>query len=160
MNIKGGLASFGIVAAIASPAFADDPPLPGPIPATVLRVVDGDTIEVMARIWPGQQVNVMVRIAGIDAPETFRPNCSAERETGRRATAAIGYLLDGDVQLTQVEHDKYGGRVVASVRDDLGRDIGDYLMGEGLAIAYGDDDPWCDPFALASLETAAVRQER
>ena len=31
--------------------------LAGPIPARVLAVIDGDTIEVQARIWLGQEIN-------------------------------------------------------------------------------------------------------
>ena len=47
--------------------------LPGPIPATIERVVDGDTIDVRARIWLGQEIVVRVRLAGLDAPELSRP---------------------------------------------------------------------------------------
>ena len=43
--------------------------LPGPIPAEVLKVVDGDTLEVEARIWLGQGVQVSVRLRGVDTPE-------------------------------------------------------------------------------------------
>jgi hypothetical protein len=45
------------------------PDLPGPIPAELVRVIDGDTIEVRARIWLDLDLTTRVRLAGIDAPE-------------------------------------------------------------------------------------------
>ena len=49
-------------------ALARPNPLEGPVPAFVERVVDGDTLVVRARIWLGQELRIMVRVAGIDAP--------------------------------------------------------------------------------------------
>jgi len=43
--------------------------LAGPITATVERVIDGDTIDVRARIWLGQTVAVRVRIDKVNTPE-------------------------------------------------------------------------------------------
>ena len=39
------------------------------VPARVVRVIDGDTVEVLARPWPGQTIQAIVRLAGVDAPE-------------------------------------------------------------------------------------------
>ncbi|WP_244483761.1 hypothetical protein [Rhizobium sp. Root482] len=41
----------------------------GPVSAEIVRVIDGDTVLVMARPWPQQIVEVYVRLRGIDAPE-------------------------------------------------------------------------------------------
>ena len=57
----------------------------GPVEARVLRIIDGDTIVVRARIWPGQHIKVSVRLAGLT-----RRNCAAaarQRETLRGAPA-------------------------------------------------------------------------
>ncbi len=56
----------------------------GPVSASVLRVIDGDTITVRARIWIGQSVETRVRIAGVDTPE-LRGDCALDIEL---ATAA------------------------------------------------------------------------
>ena len=45
--------------------------LPGPIQAEVLRVIDGDTIEVRAKIWLDQYIETNVRLAGLDAPTHY-----------------------------------------------------------------------------------------
>ena len=118
----------------------------GPVSAHVERVVDGDTIEVKADIWLEQSVTVRVRIEGVDAPE-MEARCSAERE---RAEAARDFLIrrigGGEVQLSQVVYDKYGGRVRASVADGHG-DIAEALLKKGLARPYhgGKRMPWCEP---------------
>jgi len=118
--------------------------LVGPVTAIVDRVVDGDTIEVKARIWLGQSLTVRVRIDGVDAPE-LAARCSEER---RMALAARDYLvkrlLGAEVRLSHVVYDKYGGRVRASVADSHG-DIAEALLAEGLVRAYAGErrEPWC-----------------
>ena len=118
----------------------------GPVTAHVERVVDGDTLEVKADIWLEQSVTVRVRIEGVDAPE-IEARCALERQ---RAEAARDFLArrigGGEVQLSQVVYDKYGGRVRASVTDREG-DIASALLARGLVRPYrgGKRQPWCEP---------------
>lgn len=117
--------------------------VPGPIEADVVRVVDGDTLVVRARIWPGQVVETAVRLAGIDAPERHGA-CAAERALAERAALRLAELAGSRVRLTAVVPDKFGGRVRASVEAADGRDIDASLIGEGLARAYaGRRRGWC-----------------
>lgn len=91
------LRTFGLILiapfleAGATPAAID-----GPVAAMVERVVDGETVRVSARIWVGHTVSVAVRVAGVDAPELYRPRCDAEREAARRAKAFVETLLGDD----------------------------------------------------------------
>ncbi len=133
--------ALGAAGSLAVPASAA--PLPGPIPATVERVVDGDTIAVRARIWPGHEVSVLVRLDGVDAPELRRPKCDAERRKAAAAKEALAYLATSDVSLTLVRQGKYGGRVVARVADAAGVDVSDSLLASGHAVTYGAPKPWC-----------------
>ncbi len=133
---------------LAWPAAAEtraDRAIPGPIPATVVKVIDGDTLEVEARIWPDQLVRTAVRLDGIDAPE-LRGECDGERSLARRARDELAATAGRDVLLLQVRHDKYGGRVVARVLDLMGRDLGDRLIAAGMARAYdgGARGSWCE----------------
>lgn len=124
------------------PAAAGD--IAGPVSATVERVVDGDTVRVSAQIWVDQLVLVSVRLRDVDAPELFRPQCPAEKERAREAKAYVEAMLGaGEVSLSDVAHDKYGGRVVARLVTASGEDVGAALLAEGLAVATGDADPWC-----------------
>ncbi len=121
------------------------PVLPGPVMAAVLRVVDGDTLEVRAEVWPGHDVTVLVRINGIDAPE-MRGRCDRERGLAARARDFLAARAGAEVQLTEVRHDKYGGRVVAQVAAADGTDLGGALIAAGLARAYAGSTraPWCE----------------
>ena len=58
----------------------------GPVHASVMRVVDGDTLEVEAPIWPQQWVRTFIRVGGIDAPEirSHLAECEAELARGLR----------------------------------------------------------------------------
>ncbi len=136
---------IALVAALIPAASAAER-LPGPIPASVLRVVDGDTVEVTAQIWLGQQVKVAVRLAGIDTPE-LRGACVREQQLAQEARALLRReASDAAVTLYDVQTDKYGGRVRAEVRDAQGVSLADHLIAAGLARPYdgGRRAPWCN----------------
>lgn len=117
------------------------------ITATVLKVVDGDTIKVSAHIWLGVDVETMIRIKGIDTPE-LRGKCPFEKELAKKAKNFVKEKLapDSIVYLKSVEYDKYGGRVVAKVADENKKDIGKELIKNGLARPYSGKKAksnWC-----------------
>lgn len=128
---------------LANPAGAADR-LAGPVPATVLRVVDGDTVEVEAHIWLGQTIRTLVRIKGVDAPE-LHGRCARERDLAEQARAYVTAHLGGEVELRDIVRDKYGGRVVARIAPSGGGDISVALIGAGLGRPYGGGhkNPWC-----------------
>lgn len=119
--------------------------LPGPIPAEVIKMIDGDTIKVRATIWVDQTVVVSVRLRGIDAPELFRPKCQAEKTLARTAKASVAASspVGSMVTLSNVTRDKYGGRVVASVTTSDGETLAARLLAQGQAIVMGTEKPWC-----------------
>ncbi len=100
-------------------------------------VIDGDTIDIADERY---------RLIGFDTPETYRPECDSERQRGDQATARLRALIDvaSEVALNvQQNRDKYG-RWLATLEID-GRDVGDILIGEGLARRYngGKRQRWC-----------------
>jgi micrococcal nuclease len=100
-------------------------------------VIDGDTIR-----YRGEDV----RIANLDAPEIFDPECSAERALGIQAKQELLYQLNkGPFQLVRAEKsdkDKYGRKLRLLKRD--GRLLGDALVSKGLARKWsGTDLTWC-----------------
>ena len=129
-----------ILSLTAAVSFADE--FAGPVTATVLRVVDGDTLEIEAQIWPQQWVRTNIRVRGIDAPEVrlTRYTCEAEVALGHVATERVRELLGmrgspipPTVTLTEIDLDKYGGRHVATVTMENGQSLGVRLMLEDLA---------------------------
>jgi micrococcal nuclease len=124
--------------------------LSGPVAAEVLRVIDGDTIEVRAKIWLDLELTVNARIRGIDAPE-LRGKCRQETMMAAAATDRLVEVTSGgEVRLTNIEEDKYAGRVVADVTTGDGTELGALMLASGLVRPYdgGARGAWC---GLASL---------
>lgn len=125
---------------LAFPAQAET--IAGPIPAEIVRVIDGDTIDVEARIWLGQYILSRVRIDGVDTPE-LKGKCQAEIDLAVKAKEYIE-ALGPSVILHNIHYGKYAGRVVASVSVD-GADVSTGLILAGLGRAYngGKRKSWC-----------------
>jgi micrococcal nuclease len=101
-------------------------PAPAPQPVvltgTVSRVLDGDTLWLKTE---GDSAPVVVRIQGIDAPES----CQAG---GKEATEALNALALGRAVTVRVAtHDDFG-RTVGKVFDGE-KDIGDRMVRDGQA---------------------------
>lgn len=119
-------------------------PLPGPVPVDLVRVIDGDTVEVEAHIWPGHTVQTGVRLAGIDTPE-LRGRCPEEIGQAQAARDVLEDMVrDRKLALRNVEEGKFAGRVVATLLVD-GQDAGAALVDLGLARRYdgGRREGWC-----------------
>lgn len=52
---------------VTGPAFAY-----GPYSADVIRVIDGDTINIRVAIWPGLEQIINLRLIGVNTPEKRR----------------------------------------------------------------------------------------
>lgn len=118
----------------------------GPVKATVLEVLDGDTFLAEAVVWPGHTVRVNVRIRGIDAPE-IKARCDAERAAAERARQALASLFGADpVAISNISGAKYYGRVLADVTTAGGQGVASILLGEKLVRPYGGGrrEAWCD----------------
>jgi len=129
------------LASAAAAADASTPPL-GPVAARLERVVDGDTVKMRATIWIDQELRVSVRLAGIDAPELFGPECAEEKRKARAAKAFVeDFLKAGEAKLHDIKRGKYAGRVIARIEAD-GRDLAAALLAAGHAVA-GAKGEWC-----------------
>lgn len=136
---------FAATLAAPSGALAGRIDLKGPIEAEVLRVLDGDTVEARALIWPGQSVRVSVRIRGIDAPE-IHSRCAREREAAGRARDMLaGLVAQGRIALTNIGGGKYYGRVLADVATPDEADVAALLLEAALVRPYrgGRRQPYC-----------------
>lgn len=124
--------------------------------ATVLKVVDGDTITVHVQGWPAPFDPIGVRIFGLDAPEHQKPPAQTVCEVamGLQARAYARTLVKPGqavtVTYTKGVNDKYG-RLLGRVTLPDGHDWSDVMISAGMARPYGNNgslhkDPWCvDP---------------
>ncbi len=115
------------------------------IPVEVVRVIDGDTVEVKAHVWLDQMIVTRVRLRSIDAPE-MRANCPEEaRKAEASRDALVALLKGGRAYLTALGRDKYGGRVLGDLVTGDGRVVSQSLLATGHARAYagGRRQGWC-----------------
>ena len=154
MSKRSRFAGLNLLLFAASAAAQEAPSLPSPYAlyyAEVVRVIDGDTIDVRVDLWPGLQAIYAVRVRGIDAPEVRRASCEAERAWGEEAKAQVAKLYDvgSVIRIENVDRDPFFGRVVADVRrwrSDRWLYLADELVERGLAEAWTPDMPdvdWC-----------------
>lgn len=104
-----------------------------------VEVIDGDTVRANG---------TLVRIVGLDTPETRGAKCHAERVLGQMATERLRQLVANGVDLEPVSHRDRYGRLLAVVRTPDGRDVADVLIAERLADPYtgrGRRRDWCVP---------------
>ena len=109
---------------------------------TVLRVVDGDTVDVDIDLGFGIVLsNERVRIMGIDTPES-RTSDKLEKKFGLASKARLKSLL-GKTAVLKTQINKNGedmkgkfGRILGDFIAPDGRMVTDILVEEGHAVAY------------------------
>lgn len=126
--------------------------------ATVVRVVDGDTIVVLLA---GEEKKI--RMIGMNSPESVDPRKKVEC-FGKEASAHLSELLSGGsvvlvADATQGDVDKYG-RLLRYVMLEDGTDINAAMIADGYAYEYTYDEPYERQSAYQALEREAELAER
>ena len=133
---------------LTAPALAQTDAESSPVPtvsALVTDAYDGDTLTIAAAIWPDLTWTGNVRVLGVDSPE-IRGLCELERAWAILARDYVrSLLIDESVVLTEVENDRYGGRVLAHVHLESGDNLADLLIAHGFGREYdgGERQGWC-----------------
>ncbi|MGP5364465.1 thermonuclease family protein [Brachybacterium tyrofermentans] len=134
--------------------------------ATVVRVIDGDTLAVEpSETLPAtndEGTEHVVRVLGIDAPE-MNYHDDAEPECGaQEATDYLEEMLPAGARVTLVHDgqadrvDRYGRTLAYVELEDVG-DAGELLISDGYAIAWypqSEPEPGRFPAYQASMTTA------
>ena len=121
----------------------------GPVRADVVRVLDGDTIEISAQVWLGLRLTSHVRIRGIDTPE-IRGECASEKAMAAQARERLAHLAGASISIAHIADDKYAGRVIADAATADGTDLKEAMLATGLARPY-DGGTRGDWFATGSI---------
>lgn len=151
-KLAAGALALGGIVAVSDAAFNTS------YQATVERVIDGDTVVVSVSLAPGLVQSIHMRERDLDTPEKRRggrggAQCDAELEAGRKVTALVEQLLPPgtEIGLENVGIGKYAGRWVGDIMFQLPGggnpvDLGDWLIGQGLAVPYDGGTKakvWC-----------------
>lgn len=117
--------------------------------ATVLRVIDGDTVAFAAPWLPDPlKKELSIRVFGVDTPEkSFRAKCPSEDAKGQAATKFTKDTIGSakKLQIVLMDWDKYGGRVLGDVIID-GQSLRSLLISKGYAREYYGEakTSWCN----------------
>ena len=143
----------------AADEYSEALPEAGPrrIKATILSVVDGDTIKV--RTAGGRRLKV--RLIGIDAPELRPLECGARwaarnlRRLSLRGSRRVTLTRD----LRQRRRDRYG-RLLAYARTAAGRELGEEQVRAGWAMVHLFDGRFARAGIYQSREAGARKRHR
>ena len=115
----------------------------------VLRVIDGDTVQIDAPFLPKElHQTLLVRINGVDTPEKGkRARCDYEDKLSQQAKLFVELeLRNAKSVLVQLKGwDKYGGRVLGDIIID-GIPLSKKLVAQNYAVPYfgkGKKKDWC-----------------
>jgi micrococcal nuclease len=104
-------------------------------PATVSRVIDGDTL--VARLADSSEITV--RLIGIDTPETVKPgtpvDCGGQQASDAMKQLAEGQQINLVTDPTQVAVDRFGRSLFYVDRTD-GVDVGEEMLRAGWADVF------------------------
>ena len=112
----------------------------------ILRVIDGDTLEIKNECFP-KELKLSVRVLGIDTPEkASRAKCDKEAKLAEKASKFTKQFVGKNKKATfrNIKWDKYGGRLLADVEIN-GKGLAGELVRNNYARSYDGKkkDSWC-----------------
>jgi micrococcal nuclease len=107
--------------------------------ATVVRVVDGDTVDVMLELGFNVSLKERVRLYGINAPES-RTRDKSEKVKGLAAKDFVVEWTedhaDEIVIVTRIDKRGKYGRVLGTIMTESGENLNELMIKEGHAVEY------------------------
>jgi len=118
-------------------------PHAGTVPATVVRVVDGDTVAVLLHPLPGRDEAARIRLTDLETPEL---RCWATKEKAEAARYALARLLPPGTQvmILEIRRGKYAGRWLGRITHN-GIDAATHMIDSGHGRRYLTPRPKCPP---------------
>lgn len=121
-----------------SPTATTIPTVDGEYSVQIVRVLDGDTVEVeIEEVQVAGLKNQTVRIFGIDTPET-RTTDDFEKACGEWSKSRADDFLSSDGQYILLTEFEDGGfsRILGDIRSPDGVMLSEFMLDEGLAVSY------------------------
>ena len=113
----------------------------------ILRVIDGDTLEIKNECFP-KELKLSVRVLGIDTPEKgSRAKCDKEAKLAEQASKFTKQFVGKNKKASfrNIKWDKYGGRLLADVEIN-GKSLAGELIRNNYARSYDGKKKgsWCE----------------
>ena len=113
----------------------------------ILRVIDGDTLEIKNECFP-KELKLSVRVLGIDTPEKgSRAKCDKEAKLAEQASKFTKQFIGKNktASFRNIKWDKYGGRLLADVEIN-GKSLAGELIRNNYARSYDGKKKgsWCE----------------
>ena len=128
--------------------------------AELLKVIDGDTIEVDFDLGFGVWLrNQRIRLAGIDTPES-RTTIKEEKIRGELSKAKLKEILAGKCLTitTVLDTNEKFGRILGFVTNELGVNVNNWLINNNYAVTYVGQNK--ELVQEAHLKNAAILKAR
>lgn len=113
----------------------------------ILRVIDGDTLEIKNECFP-KELKLSVRVLGINTPEKgSRAKCDKEAKLAEKASKFTKQFIGKNktASFRNIKWDKYGGRLLADVEIN-GKNLAGELIRNNYARSYDGKKKgsWCE----------------
>jgi micrococcal nuclease len=100
--------------------------------AKVIKIVDGDTMDVAVDLGFNMTMRIRIRVMGIDTPEVFKPESESEAIHGAEASRrAKELLLDKDITIQTFKDASAYNRYSAKITLPDGKDFCEIMLKEG-----------------------------
>jgi micrococcal nuclease len=109
--------------------------------ASVLKVIDGDTIEVDFDLGFGVWLrNQRIRLDGIDTPES-RTSDKEEKVRGTLSKEKLKEILGKDIQITtKIDPNEKYGRILGVLMNKDGVNVNQWLIENNYAVKYSGEN--------------------
>ena len=109
--------------------------------ASVLKIIDGDTIEVDFDLGFGVWLrNQRIRLDGIDTPES-RTADKEEKVRGLLSKEKLTEILGKDIQITtKIDPNEKYGRILGVLVNDKGINVNQWLIENNYAVKYSGEN--------------------
>ena len=100
--------------------------------AKVVKVIDGDTMDVVVDLGFNMTFKIRLRVMNIDTPEVFKPTSQAEAQHGSAASGrAKELLMDKDIVIQTYKDASVYNRYSAKITMSDNRDFAEVMVKEG-----------------------------
>lgn len=106
--------------------------------ADVIKVIDGDTVDLSVDLGFSLRINERFRLLGINAPES-RSSDALEKIEGLKAKHRLEEVLSGKkvmINTVMDKKEKYGRYLVEIFLPDINESVNQMMIGDGLAVPY------------------------